>query len=118
MRQAGVPRSTRVRAWRALSSALSWAAASTLVPEIQMNGCRLVKEPVISSRRSARHGGTGYGPEVPPRPLAGWALSPQAVEAIRAQMLHGRKPCDPLLARRDATIVSLQYGLATRNQEV
>ena len=26
MRQAGVPRSTRVRAWRALSSALSWAS--------------------------------------------------------------------------------------------
>jgi integrase len=118
MRQAGVPRSTRVRAWRALSSALSWASASPLVPEIQTNGCKLAKEPVISSRRSARRGGTGYGPGVPLRSLAGWALSPQAVEAISAQMLHRGERCDTLLAHRDATIVSLQYGLAARNQEV
>ena len=118
MRQAGVPRSTRVRAWRALSSALSWASASALVPEIETNGCRLAKEPVVSPRRSARRGGTGYGPGVPPRPLASWALSPQAVEAIRAQMLRDAERCDTLLAHRDATIVSLQYGLATRNQEV
>jgi hypothetical protein len=118
MRQAGVPRSTRVRAWRALSSALSWASASASVPEIETNGCRLAKEPVISPRRSARRGGTGYGPGAPPRPLASWALSPQAVEAIRAQMLRGGEPGDALLAHRDAAIVSLQYGLATRNQEV
>ena len=118
MRQAGVPRSTRVRAWRALSSALSWAAASSTVPEIETNGCRLAKEPVISHRRSARRGGTGYGPEAPPRKLAGWALSPQAVEAIRAQMLRGGERGNALLTHRDATIVSLQYGLATRNQEV
>jgi hypothetical protein len=82
MRQAGVPRSTRVRAWRALSSALSWASASPLVPEIETNGCKLAKEPIISSRRSARRGGTGYGPGASPRPLASWALSPQAVEGI------------------------------------
>jgi integrase len=118
MRQAGVPRSTRVRAWCALSSALSWAAASSFVPEIESNGCRLAKELVISTRRSARSGGTGYGPGVPPRPLASWAVSPQAVEAIRAQMLRGREQGEALLAHRDATIVSLQYGLATRNQEV
>ncbi|HXB64681.1 MAG TPA: hypothetical protein VNV42_07380 [Solirubrobacteraceae bacterium] len=118
MRQAGVPRSTRVRAWRALSSALSWAAASSTVPEVETNGCRLAKEPVISHRRSARRGGTGYGSAVPPRTLAGWALSPQAVEAIRAQMLRGGERGNALLAHRDATIVSLQYGLATRNQEV
>ncbi len=118
MRQAGVPRSTRVRAWRALSSALSWAAASSTVPEIATNGYRLAKEPVVSHRRSARRGGTGYGPAVPPRTLASWALSPQAVEAIRAQMLRGGERVNALLAHRDATIVSLQYGLATRNQEV
>jgi integrase len=118
MRQAGVPHSTRVRAWRALSSALSWASASSTVPEIETNGCRLAKEPVVSRRRSARRGGTGYEPAVPPRTLASWALSPQAVEAIRAQMLRGGKQGDALLARRDATIVSLQYGLATRNQEL
>jgi hypothetical protein len=50
--------------------------------------------------------------------LASWALSPQAVEAIRAQMLRGAARCDALFALRDATIVSLQYGLATRNQEM
>lgn len=118
MRQARVPRSTRVRAWRALSSALSWAAASASVPEIETNGCRLAKEPVISTRRSARRDGTGYGPGAPPRSLASWALSPQAVEAIRAQMFRDGEQGDALLAHRDAMIVSLQYGLATRSQEV
>jgi hypothetical protein len=118
MRQAGVPRSTRVRAWRSLSSALSWAAASSSVPEIETNGCRLAKEPVVSPRRSARRGGTGYGPGMPPRTLASWALSPRAVEAIRAQMFRCGEPGDALLAHRDAVVVSLQYGLAARNQEV
>jgi integrase len=118
MRQAGVPCSTRVRAWRSLSSALSWAATSPSVLEIETNGCRLAKEPVVSPRRSARRGGTGYGPGVPPRTLASWALSPQAVEAIRAQMLRCGEQDGVLLAHRDATVVSLQYGLAARNQEV
>jgi integrase len=47
-----------------------------------------------------------------------WALSPQAVEAIRAEMLQSTKQRDEILAQRDATIVSLQYGLCARNQEV
>jgi integrase len=47
--------------------------------------------------------------------LASWA---QAVEAICAQMLRGGERGNALLTHRDATIVSLQYGLATRNQEV
>jgi integrase len=118
MRQAGVPRSTRVRAWRALSSALSWASGSPSVPEIETNGCKLAKEPVLSTRRSARRSGTGYASPTPPRPLASWALSPRAVEGIREHMLSGGDGRDGLLAHRDATIVSLQYGLATRNQEV
>jgi hypothetical protein len=63
-------------------------------------------------------GGTGYAPDVPKRPLVSWALSPQAVEAIRAQMLVRVKRREAILAHRDRTIVSLQYGLATRNQEV
>jgi hypothetical protein len=54
MREAGVPRSTRLRAWLVLSSALSWAARSPAVPEIHTNGCKLAKEPVISHRRSAQ----------------------------------------------------------------
>ncbi len=118
MREAGVPQSTRVRAWRVLSAALSWAAGSQAVPEIQTNGCMLANEPSISRRRSARQGGTGYAPAHTRGPLASWALSPQAVEAIREQILLRVERRDPILAHRDATIVSLQYGLATRNQEV
>jgi hypothetical protein len=118
MREAGVPQPTRVRAWRVLSAALSWAAGSQAVPEIQTNGCILANEPAVSCRRSARRGGTGYAPVAPRRPLPSWALSPQAVEAIREQMLLRVQSRDPILAHRDAMIVSLQYGLAARNQEV
>lgn len=50
--------------------------------------------------------------------MPAWALSPQAVEAIRAQILDRAKGRKPILARRDAIIVSLQYGLCARNQEV
>jgi hypothetical protein len=118
MREADVSQATRVRAWRTLSAALSWAAGSQAVPEIQTNGCILANEPSVSRRRSARRGGTGYAPAGPHRPLASWALSPQAVKAIREQMLLRVQRRDPILAHRDAMIVSLQYGLATRNQEV
>jgi integrase len=118
MREAGIPRSTQVRAWGVLSCALSWAARSPAVPEIYTNGCKLAKEPVVSRRRSARRGGTGYAPAGRPRPLASWALSPQAVEAIRAQILSGAGRRGAILAHRDATIVCLQYGLAIRNQEL
>jgi hypothetical protein len=118
MREAGVPAQTRLHAWRVLSSALSWAARSPSVPEIHTNGCKLAREPVISRRRSARRGGTGYNPAVRARPLPSWALSPQAVEAIRAQMLLCPGPRKAILAHRDAMIVSLQYGIASRNQEV
>ena len=118
MREAGVPQPTRVRAWRVLSAALSWAAGSQAVPEIQTNGCILANEPAVSRRRSARRGGTGYAPATRRPPLASWALSPQAVEAIRQQMLLRVERRAPILAHRDATIMSLQYGLCTRNQEV
>jgi integrase len=118
MREAGVPAQTRLHAWRVLSSALSWAARSPSVPEIHTNGCKLAREPIISRRRSARTGGTGYTPTTRARPLPSWALSPQAVEAIRAQMLLPPAPRKAILAHRDATIVSLQYGMASRNQEL
>jgi integrase len=118
MREAGVPQPTRVRAWRVLSAALSWAAGSQAVPEIQTNGCILANEPAVSRRRSARRGGTGYAPATRRPPVVSWALSPQAVEAIRQQMLLRVERRAPILAHRDAAIVSLQYGLCTRNQEV
>jgi integrase len=50
--------------------------------------------------------------------VASWALSPQAVEAIREQLLLRVKRRREILAHRDAMVVSLQYGLGARNQEV
>jgi hypothetical protein len=106
-----VPAQTRVHAWRVLSSALSWAARSPSVPEIQTNGCKLAREPVVSRRRSARTGGTGYTPVVRARPLPSWALSPQAVEAIRAQMLLCPAPRKAILApRRDDREPAIRHG--------
>jgi hypothetical protein len=120
MMREGVPKPTRQHAWRVLSAALSWAAASHLVPEIQINGCSLATEPRGNKRRSLRSGGTGYAPAGRRRGLAvpSWALSPQAVEAIRAQMLQRVRGRRKILAQRDAMVVSLQYGLGARNQEV
>jgi hypothetical protein len=120
MLREGVSKPTRQHAWRVLSAALSWAAASQLVPEIEINGCSLATEPRGNKRRSLRGGGTGYAPTPHRRGpcVPSWALSPQAVEAIRAQMLariNGRRK---ILAHRDAMIVSLQYELCARNQEI
>ncbi len=117
---AGVPKPTRDKAWSVLSAALSWAAASQMVPEIQTNGCGLATEQRVNRRRSMRRGGTGYAPVGRRRGLgvASWALSPQAVEAIRAQMLLRVQSRGEILAQRDAMVVSLQYGLCARNQEV
>jgi hypothetical protein len=116
----GAPKPTRAHAWQVLSAALSWAAASTLVPEIQTNGCGLASEPRVNRRRSMRVGGTGYAPSTRRHGLAvaSWALSPRAVEAIRQTMLTRVRRRSAILAHRDAMIVSLQYGLAARNQEV
>jgi hypothetical protein len=117
MLREGVPKATRKQAWRVLSAALSWAASSNLVGEINANGCSFAPEPRGNIRRSLRSGGTGYepgprrhGPLVP-----AWALSPQAVEAIRAQILDRTKGREQILARRDAIIVSLQYGLCAKS---
>jgi integrase len=119
MKQAEVGPSARAHAWRVLSAVLSWAANSELVPEIESNGCLFANEKISNKRKSMR-GAQGRttlrrrGEEV-----RSWALSPMAVELIRAQMLgstvhHER----PILAHRDAIIVSTQFGLALRNQEV
>jgi hypothetical protein len=58
----GTPKPTREHAWRVLCAALSWAAGSQMVPEVQTNGCILANEGVLNRRRSARRGGTGYAP--------------------------------------------------------
>jgi hypothetical protein len=119
MRAARRPSDTVKRAWRALSSILSWAASSHLVPEIKTNGCILANERSSSRRRSVRRGGSGRaaptrrsGSQVP-----SWALSPQAVEAIRDAMLARVDGRDPIFAERDAALLSLQYGMASRSQE-
>lgn len=120
MRASGLSEPRVRQAWRVLSSALSWAAGSHLVPEIETNGCLLANERSSGRRRSNRRAGTGatahtrrHGTQV-----QSWALSPQAIEAIRATMLIRTASRDPIFAKRDATIVSLQYGLGARNQEV
>jgi integrase len=120
MRAAGHSQQRCGEAWKVLSAILSWAASSHEVPEIRTNGCLLASERTHSRRRSARSGGTGQGRAGRKQSsrTPAWALSPQAVEAIRAQMLMRVRQRDRILALRDATIVSLQYGLAARNQEV
>jgi len=112
MLRAGVSKPTRDQAWSVLSAALSWAAASQLVPEIEINGCSLATEPRVNRRRSMRDGGTGYAPTGRRRGLgvASWALSPQAVEAIRAEMLLRSNGRRGILPQRDAMVVSLSTG--------
>lgn len=121
MRQAGQPQSLIKEAWKVLSAILSWAAGSHDVPEVYTNGCLLAGERKTNRRRSVRaseNGGARGGRRRLGR-VPSWALSPQAVEAIRAWMLN-RTSIEraPILAERDAMVVSLQYGLALRNQEV
>jgi hypothetical protein len=120
MRAAGISSGQVLRAWRVLSSVLSWAAGSHHVPEISTNGCILANERSSSRRRSVRRGSTGAaargrrrGSQIP-----SWALSPQAIEAIRDACISRVENRDPIFAERDAMIVSLQYGLAGRSQDV
>lgn len=121
MRQAGLPQTRGKDAWKVLSAVLSWAAGSHHVPEIQTNGCILANERTTNRRRSIRSVSSGRGSSARRRSGAltpSWALSPQAVEAIRKQMLARAHARDEILAARDAIIVSLQYGLSARPQEI
>ena len=119
MKHAKVGPSARAHAWRVLSAVLSWAANSELVHEIKSNGCLFANEKIGNRRKSMRaaHGRTSvrrHGDEI-----RSWALSAMGVELLRAEMLEGaRHPNRPILAQRDAIVVSLQFGLALRNQEV
>lgn len=116
MQHAKVGASARAHAWRVLSAIVSWAASSNLVPEIKCNGCLLANEKISNRRKSMRTTGRAkrrHGDEV-----RSWALSPMAVELLRVAMLSGKIHDRPILNHRDATIVSLQFGLALRNQEV
>jgi integrase len=113
-------------AWKVLSVVLSWAAGSHEVPEIHTNGCILANERATNRRRSVRAGSTGKGSHGRKRrsKTQSWALSPQAVEAIRREQLArlgeespGNRR-DAILAKRDAIVTSLMYGLGARPQEI
>ena len=58
------------------------------------------------------------GSRVMSTPAKSLPMSPMAVELIRQRLLGRVIDRNPVLALRDATIVSLQYGLACRDQEV
>jgi hypothetical protein len=120
MRKAGVSVTTEARAWKVLSSALSWGVDDESWP-LSANGC-LTMQRRRGMRRASRRAGTGAvrQPASGKRrnDLASWALSPLAIERIRLVMLERRDHRSPLLALRDATVVSVQYGLGMLNQEV
>jgi integrase len=120
MRAAGVSRSTETKAWTVMSSALSWAVEDDAWP-LSTNGC-LTMQRRRGMRRASRRGGTGAARQVAHGKrrddLPSWALSPLAVERIRLVMLERLEQRSGILALRDATAVSVQYGLGMRNQEI
>jgi Protein kinase domain len=98
MRKAGVSATTEARAWKVLSSALSWAVEDDNWP-LSTNGC-LTMQRRRGMRRASRRAGTGAvrRPASGKRrdDLASWALSPLGVERIRLVMLERldqRSPC-------------------------
>ena len=119
MRRERVGQSARAHTWRVLSAVLSWAAQSELVPEIQTNGCLLANEKVGNRRKSVRGQQGRRSVRRRGEEIRSWALAPMAVELIRADMLaRAAGARRPLIAYRDATLVSIQFGLGLRNQEV
>jgi integrase len=120
MRNAGVSPSIEARAWKVLSSALSWAVEDDSWP-VAANGCRTMQRR-RGMRRASRRAGTGArrSQSMGKRrdDLPSWALSPLAVERIRLVMLERTAGRSALLALRDATALSIQYGLGMRNQEI
>jgi hypothetical protein len=119
MRRAGQPQTKIKETWKTLSAILSWAAGSREVPELKTNGCLLANERTANQRRSVKARGSGGGQRHKRRTarVPRWALAPKAVEAIRHEMLTGGG-ASKLFAKRNAMVVSLQYGYALRNQEV
>ncbi len=113
MRAEGVSEATEKRAWSVLSSALSWAVERDDYP-VEANGCKRLDRRRTQRRSSRRRtGGSGRKQD----DLASWALSPMAVELLRARMLStpNRNPLVPL---RNAMYVSMQAQLGCRNQEI
>jgi hypothetical protein len=119
MIQADVGPSARSHTWRFLSAVLSWAAQSSLIPEIRTNACLAANEKLAKGRKSMRTSSVRAGVRRRGEEIRSWALAPVAVELIRAEMIaRAATARRPLLAYRDATVMSLQFGLALRDQEV
>lgn len=118
MKHANVGSSARAHVWRVLSAVLSWAAHSDLVPEIQTHACLVANENVSSRRKSMRGRSGRVSVRRRGEEIRSWALAPIAVESIKAQMLaRAVSAREPLLAFRDAAVVSLSFGLGLRPQE-
>lgn len=119
MRAAKVSASVEQRAWAVLSSALDWAAERDDYP-VTGNGCLQLKRKRTSRRSSRRKGDAAARVRAARRAApANWALSPEAVQRIRWNIVHhpdfaGRREIDRW---RDATIIEMQYDLGDRNQE-
>jgi integrase len=118
--QAKVPTKAADRAWKVLSSSLSWAARESI---IEANGCLLVGQ-TKTRRRSGR---ADRGPRR--RQAAGaverrgaaeraWALEPDAVAALSWHALTRTNGRLAWFAERDAAIIDLSYGLGCRPQEL
>ena len=118
MKHARVGPSARAHVWRVLSAVLSWAAHSDLVPEIQTNACLVANENVSNRRKSMRGQPGRVSVRRRGEEIRSWALAPIAVELIRAHMLaRAARTRQPLLAYRDAAIISLAFGLGLRPHE-
>jgi integrase len=116
MRAAGVGDATEKPAWAVLSSALSWAVERDDFP-LEANGCKRLDRRRTQRRSSRRGHGEAAGSGRKQDGLASWALSPMAVELIRANMLSVSSG-HPLVPLRNATYVAMQAQLGCRNQEV
>ena len=107
MRAAGVTSSTEERAWKVLSSALSWAVEDDTWP-VSANGCLMLQRR-RGMRRASRRAGSGKARRVTSgkrrNDLTSWALSPLAVE---------RDPTGDARASAPAFAPSLHCGTRLR----
>ncbi len=113
MRKNGVSASTEAKAWKVLSSALSWAVEDDAWP-LSTNGC-LTMQRRRGMSRASRRAGTGSTRQASPGKrrddLPSWALSPLAVERIRLVMLERFEQRSPLLG--SATLRSFRCSTAS-----
>jgi len=116
MAAAGVGQATRDNARKVLSSAFGWGVEMGLM---RANGARSIRR---NRRRSRRLSGGETSPIVQHDAAArrkAWAISPEAFAALHRGAHDRRTPGRPVwMPARDATAVSMLYGLGLRPQEV